>query len=80
MELQKIALKNKIKTADIETNKTIFIYFVKNKIHYTINKNGVYFNISDLSDNHTKEINKILNKLKCNNTAIEINKNLLLEF
>ena len=79
MELHKLALKNRISAASVETNKTIFIYLVKHKIQYGVDKNGVKFNVSELSDNHIKRINNIINKheQKINND-VETDKNLVI--
>jgi len=80
MELQNLALKNRISAASVETNKKIFIYIVNNRIQYGINDNGVMFNISELPEKHTKAINKIIDKSENKkNEAIEINKSLSLE-
>ena len=80
MELQNLALKNRIKAATIETNKKIFIYIVKNKIQYGIDKNAVKFNICTLSEKHNKAISKIIDKSeKSNIEEIEIDKNLSLD-
>ena len=79
MELQNLALKNRIKAASIETNKKIFIYIVKNKIQYGINNSGVMFNITELPEKHTKAINKIIDKSEPVKEIIEIDKNLNLE-
>jgi hypothetical protein len=79
MELQNLALKNRIKAATIETNKKVFIYIVKNKIQYGINDNGVIFNITELSEKHTKAINKIIDKSEPIKVILEVDKNLNLE-
>ena len=79
MELQKIALKNRIIAASVETNKNIFIYLVKHKIQYGVDKNGVKFNISELSDSHLKRINNIIDKSEPKkNNDVEKDKNLVI--
>jgi len=80
MELQNLALKNRISGATVETKKQIFLYVVKNKIQYGVNKKGVMFNVSELAEKHKKAINKIIDKSEnTKNEAVEIDKNLLLE-
>ena len=62
----------------METNKNIFIYLVKHKIQYGVDKNGVKFNISELSDSHIKRINNIIDKSEPKiNNDVEIDKNLV---
>ena len=79
MELHHIALKNRISAASVETNENIFIYLVKHKIQYGVDKNGVMFNISELTERQNKAINKIIHDSeKKQYEANEIDKNLVI--
>ena len=48
------------KINDKKIYKKIFKIIIKNDISYTINNNGIFFNINKLSDEHISLINNLI--------------------
>ena len=42
----------------------MFKYLVHNKIDYSVNNNGVFFNITTMTDDRLQDIEKILKQLE----------------
>ena len=53
----------KIKQCDLD----VYKYLVDNNIDYTVNKDGVFFNVTILSDNAILDINEILKQHELTN-------------